>query len=69
MLSPGGQAVYAYEIYDGLKDDDPNLQMAAAVIRDGKVVYQSPFTPVTASPKTDRQDARDSGCRSAGAGP
>jgi len=26
---------------------------AAAVIRDGKVVYQSPFTPVTASPKVD----------------
>ena len=52
VLSPGMQAVYAYEIYDGLNDADPNLQMAAAVIRDGKVVYQGPFTPVTASPKT-----------------
>jgi hypothetical protein len=53
VLPPGVQAVYAYDIYDGLKDADPNLQMAAAVIRDGKVVYQSPFTPVTASPKID----------------
>ena len=52
MLSRGDRAFYAYEIYDGLKDDNPDLQMATAVIRDGKVVYQSPFTPVTASPKT-----------------
>jgi hypothetical protein len=53
VLLPGVEAVYAYEIYDGLKDADPKLEMAAAVIRDGKVVYQSPFTPVTASPKVD----------------
>ncbi len=52
VLPPGVQAVYAYEIYDGLKDDNPDLQMATALIRDGKVVYQSPFTPVTASPKS-----------------
>jgi hypothetical protein len=26
--------------------------MSAAVIRDGKVVYQGPFTPVKASPKS-----------------
>ena len=52
VLSRGDRAFYAYEIYDGLKDDNPDLQMATAVIRDGKVVYQSPFTPVTASPKS-----------------
>ena len=52
VLSRGDRAFYAYEIYDGLKDDNPDLQMATAVIRDGKVVYQSPFTPVTASAKT-----------------
>jgi len=51
VLSRGDQAFYAYEIYDGLKDDNPDLQMATAVIRDGKIVYQSPFGPVTASPK------------------
>ncbi len=51
VLSRGDQAFYAYEIYDGLKGDNPDLQMATAVIRDGKVVYQSPFTPVTANPK------------------
>ena len=52
VLSPGDNAVYAFEIYDGLKGDNPDLQMATAVIRDGKVVYQSPFAPVTASPKS-----------------
>ena len=52
VLSPGDNAVYAFEIYDGLKDDNPDLQMATAVIRDGKIVYQSPFAPVTASPKS-----------------
>jgi VWFA-related protein len=52
VLSPGDNAVYAFEIYDGLKGDNPDLQMATAVIRDGKAVYQSPFTPVVASPKS-----------------
>ncbi len=55
VLSPGVQATYAYEIYDGLKGADPALEMATAVIRDGKVVYQSPFTPVTASPSSARK--------------
>ncbi len=53
VLSPGVNAVYAYEIYDGLKDNTPDLQMATALIRGGRVVYQSPFTPVTAAPKSD----------------
>jgi VWFA-related protein len=52
VLSPGDNAVYAFEIYDGLKDDNPDLQMSTAVIRDGKVVYQSPFAPVAATPKS-----------------
>jgi hypothetical protein len=52
VLPPGVDAVYVYEIYDGLKDADPALEMSAAVIRDGKVVYQGPFTPVKASPKS-----------------
>jgi len=51
VLSPGDKAVYAYEIYDGLKDDTAGLQMATALIREGKILYQSPFAPVTASPK------------------
>jgi len=51
VLSRGDKAFYAYEIYDGLKDDNPDLQMATAVIRDGRIVYQGPFTPVTAQAK------------------
>jgi hypothetical protein len=50
VLEAGTDAVYAYEIYDGLKSRDASqLQMGTALIRDGKVVYQSPFTPVTAT--------------------
>jgi len=53
ILSPGVNAVYAYEIFDGLKDKDSDLQMATAVIRDGTVVYRSAFTPVTTNVKSD----------------
>ena len=53
ILSPGVNAVYAYEIFDGLKDKDSDLQMATAVIRNGTVVYRSAFTPVTTSVKSD----------------
>jgi hypothetical protein len=50
VLEPGTDAVYAYEIYDGLKPADAReLQMGTALLRDGKVVYQSAFAPVTAA--------------------
>jgi VWFA-related protein len=52
VLEPGTDAVYAYEIYDGLKPQEAaQLQMGTALLRDGKVVYESPFAPVTASPR------------------
>jgi VWFA-related protein len=51
VLSPGDKAVYAFEIYDGLKGQSPELQMATAVLRDGKAVFQSEFTPVTVNSK------------------
>jgi VWFA-related protein len=48
VLEPGTEAVYAYEIYDGLKPaDGENLQMATTLLRDGRVVYQSAFSAVT----------------------
>jgi VWFA-related protein len=48
VLEPGTEAVYAYEIYDGLKPADAeNLQMATTLLRDGRVVYQSAFSAVT----------------------
>lgn len=53
VFSAGDKAVYAYEIYDGLKGDNVDLQMATALIREGKIVYQGPFEPVTATPKGD----------------
>lgn len=53
VLPPGVNATYVYEIYDGLQDATLPLQMSAAVIREGKIVYQSPFAPVTASPTSD----------------
>ena len=52
VLEAGTDAVYVYEIYDGLEPDDAaQLQMGTALLRDGKVVFQSPFSPVTASPR------------------
>jgi hypothetical protein len=52
VLEPGTDAVYAYEIYDGLKPADASqLQMGTALIRHGKVVYESPFAPVTTAPR------------------
>jgi VWFA-related protein len=56
VLEPGTDAVYAYEIYDGLKPEDAgHLQMATALLREGKVVYQSPFSPVTATPRAGKK--------------
>jgi VWFA-related protein len=47
VLEPGTEAVYAYEIYDGLKPADADsLQMGTTLLRDGRVVYQSPFSAV-----------------------
>jgi hypothetical protein len=58
VLEPGTDAVYAYEIYDGLKPAEAaQLQMGTALIRDGKVVYESPFSPVTA-PQRDGKKLR-----------
>ena len=55
---PGTDAVYAYEIYDGLKPEEAaQLQMGTALLRDGKVVYESSFSPVTAAPR-DRKKIR-----------
>jgi hypothetical protein len=52
ILERGTEAVYAYEIYDGLKPADAaGLEMATALLRDGRVVYQSPFAPVTTPPR------------------
>lgn len=56
VLEPGTEAVYAYEIYDGLEPREAaGLQMATALLREGEVVYQSPFSPVTATPRKGRQ--------------
>jgi D-serine deaminase-like pyridoxal phosphate-dependent protein len=48
VLEPGTEAVHAHEIYDGLKPTDADsLQMATALLRAGRVVYQSAFAAVT----------------------
>ena len=55
LLTPGSRAVYAYEVYDGLKNADGHLEASTVVSRDGKVIYQSPFTPVNAGPRSGDQ--------------
>jgi hypothetical protein len=52
VLAPGSRAVYAYEVYDGLKGGDRQLETSMAVRYDGKVIYQSPFTPMNAGAKS-----------------
>ena len=61
VLQPGTDAVYAYEIDDGLDPQKSSgLQMGTALLREGKVVYQSPFAPVaTAPPQGQQEAARD----------
>jgi hypothetical protein len=51
MLTPGSEAVYAYEIYNGLKSSADGLESAIALLRHGRLVYQGPFLPVTAAPR------------------
>jgi hypothetical protein len=45
IFRPGSQAVYAYEIYAGVKRGD-DLFTSCALLRDGRAVYVSPATPV-----------------------
>jgi hypothetical protein len=50
VLQAGTEAVYAYEIYDGLDaEKSSGLQMGTALLREGEVVYRSPFSPVMAA--------------------
>jgi VWFA-related protein len=48
IFGPGSDVVYAYEIYDGLGAAAERLTMSAALMRDGKVLYESESTPVDA---------------------
>ena len=49
IFRPGSEVVYAYEVYDGLGEKAAQaLDMSTALIRDGRVVYQSPAEPVRA---------------------
>jgi VWFA-related protein len=54
IFEPGSEVVYAYEIYDGLRGDAAErLEMSTSLLRDGRVVYESPWTPVKAAPGAD----------------
>ncbi|HZA36006.1 MAG TPA: hypothetical protein VE505_13800, partial [Vicinamibacterales bacterium] len=45
--------VYAYEIYDGLDADNAaHLEMSTSLLRDGRVLYESPWSAVRARPRT-----------------
>jgi hypothetical protein len=51
ILEAGTRAVYAYEIYDGLKADEPSLTVSTTLVRNGRAVYQSPATPARSDGK------------------
>jgi VWFA-related protein len=48
IFNPGADAVYSAEIYDGLgKDTDRTLVTSTALLRDGRVVFESSPTPLS----------------------
>jgi VWFA-related protein len=54
IYEPGSNVIYAYEVYDGLSEGArAALAMSTALLRDGKVLYESPASPIKAA-ATDR---------------
>jgi hypothetical protein len=55
IFRPGSDVVYAYEVYDGLDERSAQrLEMSTALLRDGRVVYQSAAEPVRAKKAESR---------------
>lgn len=51
IFKPGADAVYTCEIYDGVSDDGRQLATFATLLRDGREVFRSQPTPVSAREK------------------
>ena len=45
IFTPGTNVTYAYEIYTGLKNQEP-LSTSSALLRDGQPIYSSPAQPI-----------------------
>jgi len=55
IYEPGSNVIYAYEVYDGLSEENRGaLTMSTALLRDGKVLYESPVSPIKAPDASDR---------------
>jgi hypothetical protein len=53
IFQHGTDVVYAYEIYDGLgAAQAAQLEMSTSLLRDGRVLYESPWSAVRAQPRT-----------------
>ena len=46
IFRPGSDAVYTYEIYDGVTDDASTLTTVAVLMRDGRTLYEGPVSPL-----------------------
>ena len=47
IFKPGSRIVYAYQVYSGLDDGDSGgMRVSSALLREGRVLYRSPETPV-----------------------
>jgi hypothetical protein len=53
VFSRGTEAVYAFEVYDGLAADD-TIGTVTALLRDGREVYRSPVSPISSKRRRDR---------------
>ena len=46
IFRPGSDAIYSYEIYDGVSDGSITLTTVAALLRDGRTLYEGPASPL-----------------------
>jgi VWFA-related protein len=46
IFRPGSDAIYSYEIYDGVSDGSITLTTVAALLRDGRTLYEGPVSPL-----------------------
>ena len=46
IFSKGSDAVYTYEIYDGVSDDRTTLTTTAVLMRDGRAMHSGPASPL-----------------------
>ena len=53
VFRPGTEALYAFEVYDGLSPDEA-IATTTVLLRDGREVYRSPISRISSERRRDR---------------